>query len=48
VLRRVAAWQGDGTVHQATGALCALGITVLLVLLPLVLAVLLPQHPPLL
>jgi hypothetical protein len=48
VLRRVAAWQRDGAVRQATGALLALGITVLLVLLPLVLAALLPQHPAIL
>jgi hypothetical protein len=44
----VAAWQRDGAVRQAAGALLALGITVLLVLLPLLLAALLPQHPALL
>jgi hypothetical protein len=47
-LRRVAGWQREGAVHQATGAMWALGITVLLVLLPLVLAALLPQHPAIL
>jgi hypothetical protein len=47
-LRRLAAWQRAGAVHQATGALWALGITVLLVLLPLALAALLPQHPTIL
>lgn len=45
VLRRVAAWQQSGAMMQAHAALWALSATALLVVLPVVLAVLLPQHP---
>ncbi|MBV8693967.1 MAG: hypothetical protein JO183_00565 [Ktedonobacteraceae bacterium] len=45
VLKRVARWQQDGAVRVAGFALWALGITALVVVLPVLLAVLLPQHP---
>src|SRR5262245_38879191 len=44
-LRRVSAWQQAGEAAQAARALWALGGTALVVLLPLLLAILLPQHP---
>ena len=44
-LRRVAAWQRQGRAACAGGALCALGITAVVVALPVLLAALLPQHP---
>lgn len=44
-LRRVARWQESGEIASAIGALVALGLTAILVLLPLILAVLIPQHP---
>ena len=44
-LRRVAAWQQSGAMAQAKAALWVLGATALIVVLPVVLAVLLPQHP---
>jgi len=43
VLRRVAAWQQSGA--NASATLWALSATVLLVVLPVLLALLLPQHP---
>jgi uncharacterized membrane protein YidH (DUF202 family) len=43
VLRRVAAWQQNGA--KASATLWALSATALIVVLPVVLAVLLPQHP---
>ncbi len=45
VFRRVAAWQQSGARAQASAALWALSVTALLVVLPVVLALLLPQHP---
>src|SRR5271157_2550103 len=45
VLRRVAVWQQTGTAMQAKAALWALGATALVIVLPVLLAVLLPQHP---
>lgn len=45
VLRRVAAWQRDGVTAQANAALWALGATALIVLIPVLLAIVLPQHP---
>jgi hypothetical protein len=45
VLRRVAAWQQDGVMVQANAALWALGVTAMMVVAPVLLAILLPQHP---
>jgi hypothetical protein len=44
-LRRAARWQEGGEIASAIGALAALGLTAVLVTLPLMLAVLVPQHP---
>jgi len=44
-LRQVSAWQQAGEAAQAARALWALGGTALVVLLPLLLVMLLPQHP---
>ena len=44
-LRHVALWQQAGEKARANGALWMLGITALIVVLPVVLAVVLPQHP---
>ena len=44
-LRRVRAWQQDGRTARAGGGLCGLGLTALVVALPILLTVLLPQHP---
>jgi hypothetical protein len=41
----VPAWQHEGRTGRAGGGLCALGMTALVVALPILLAVLLPQHP---
>ena len=43
--RRVAAWKQGGAVVQVRAALWALGVTALLVILPLLLAIVLPQQP---
>ena len=45
VLRRVAAWQQAGAAVQANAALWALGATALVIVIPILLAILLPQHP---
>lgn len=45
VLRRVAVWQQNLTTVQANAALWTLGITALVVVVPVLLAALLPQHP---
>jgi hypothetical protein len=45
VLRRVAIWQQGGVITQASATLWALGLTGLVVLGPVLLALLLPQHP---
>ena len=45
VLRRVKIWQQDETTKQATAALWALTATALIIVLPVVLAFILPQHP---
>jgi hypothetical protein len=45
VLRRVAAWQQAGAVVQANAALWALGATALVIVIPILLGLLLPQHP---
>ena len=47
MLRRVKAWQKGGELGQARAALIALGVTALVVLLPVVLAIVLPQNPAL-
>ena len=44
-LCQVRAWQHKGRTVRAGGALCGLGMTALVVALPILLAVLLPQHP---
>ncbi len=44
-LRRARAWLVEGSGRAATAAYWALGATALVVLLPVLLAVLLPQHP---
>src|SRR5712692_1982309 len=44
VLRRVAVWQQDGVIVQANATLWALGVTALVVVVPILLALLLPQH----
>jgi hypothetical protein len=45
VLRRVAAWQQSGAMAMANATLWVLGATALIVVLPVLLALLLPQHP---
>lgn len=44
-LRNVTTWQRAGAAAQARAALLALGCTALVVLLPVVLAIVLPQNP---
>ena len=44
-MRHVALWQQEGAELQARATLWALGITALIVLLPVVLALVIPQHP---
>jgi ABC-type nickel/cobalt efflux system permease component RcnA len=45
VLRQVAAWQRTGVAVQANAALWALGATALVIVVPVLLALLLPQYP---
>jgi hypothetical protein len=45
VLRQVADWQQDGVIIQSKATLWTLAATALVVLLPLLLAILLAQHP---
>jgi uncharacterized membrane protein YidH (DUF202 family) len=45
VMRHVKSWQQDGTTTQANAALWALTATALILVLPVLLALLLPQHP---
>jgi ABC-type nickel/cobalt efflux system permease component RcnA len=45
VLRHVAAWQKAGVAVKANAALWALGVSALVVVVPILLALLLPQHP---
>ncbi len=45
VLRRVKVWQQDGVTIQANAALWALGASALVIVVPILLALLLPQHP---
>lgn len=44
-LRRVATWQRQGATKSSRTALWSLGITALIVVLPIVLAIVFPQHP---
>ena len=44
-MRNITFWQRSGAVGQARAALLALGCTALVVLLPVVLAIVLPQNP---
>jgi hypothetical protein len=44
-LRRARGWLLDGSGRAATAAYWALGVSALVVLLPVLLALLLPQHP---
>lgn len=44
-LKSVTTWQRSSAFGQARAALLALGLTALIVLLPVVLAIVLPQHP---
>jgi hypothetical protein len=44
-MRNISSWQRGGAAGQARAALLALGFTALVVLLPVVLAIVLPQHP---
>lgn len=45
VLRRVAAWQQSGAMAKASATLWVLSVTALIVVVPVLLALLLPQHP---
>jgi len=45
VVRRVVVWRRAGLASQVAGAYWALGFTVLAVLLPVLIAAILPQHP---
>ena len=44
-MRNITSWQQSGAAGQARAALFALGCTALVVLLPVVLAIVLPQNP---
>ncbi len=44
-LRKITSWQRSSMIYQARAALLALGFTALVVLLPVVLAIVLPQNP---
>ena len=44
-MRRIASWQQNGIAARARAALWPLGITALIVILPFLVAILLPQHP---
>ena len=45
IMRNITSWQRSGADGQARAALLALGFTALIVLLPAVLAIALPQNP---
>ncbi len=45
VLRRVAVWQQERTATQANAALWTLGTSALIIVVPILLVLLLPQHP---
>ena len=44
-LRRIASWQQTNMAARARAALWALGVTAFIVVLPVLLAIILPQHP---
>jgi len=44
-LRKITSWQRSSMIYQARAALIALGITALVVLLSVILAIVLPQNP---
>lgn len=44
-LRRAAAWQDFGLTRQTTGVYWTLGVAALITLLPVLIAIALPQHP---
>jgi len=44
-IRRLRQWQVDGDIWRASGGLWALGVTGILIVLPIVLAFVLPQSP---
>src|SRR6266571_2634079 len=44
-MKRVEAWQQEGATKTAHFALWSLGITAVVVVLPIILAIVLPQHP---
>ena len=44
-MRRIAGWQQNGIAARARAALWSLGITTLIVILPFLVAILLPQYP---
>ena len=44
-MRRIAGWQQNGIAARARASLWSLGITALIVILPFLVAILLPQHP---
>ena len=45
VVRRVAIWQRTDVTVQAKAALWSLGVTALVIVIPFLLALMLPQHP---
>ena len=45
IMRNITSWQRSGADGQARAALLALGFTALIVLVPVVLAIVLPQNP---
>jgi MFS family permease len=45
VLNRVAGWHSAGETRRAAATLWALAVTALVVLVPVILAIVLPQHP---
>ena len=44
-LRKITSWQRNSMIHQARAAFLVLGCTALVVLLPVILAIVLPQNP---
>jgi hypothetical protein len=45
VFRRIADWRAHGYTAQASAALWTLAVTALIVVLPIIVAALVPQHP---
>ncbi len=44
-LRRARAWEQTGDLAQATATLWTLGVSAVILLLPVILAIVMPQHP---